>query len=68
MMLIAEVHRTMTNRTVMYRTALERLVIALPSPFAVEAERQRIELERRLAEIQVFSTVPTTPARQAASK
>jgi hypothetical protein len=58
MMLIAEVHRIMMNRVVMFRTALERLVIALPSPLAVEAERQRLELERRLAEIRVFASAP----------
>mgnify|MGYP001111838464 CR=1 FL=1 len=56
MMLIAEVHRVMSERAAMFRAALEKLVIALPSPMAVEAERQRIELERRLAEIQVFAS------------
>lgn len=55
MMLIAEVHRVMSERAAMYRTALERLVVALPSPLAVEAERQRHELERRLREIRVFA-------------
>ncbi|MBX6426445.1 MAG: hypothetical protein IRZ09_11060 [Variibacter sp.] len=58
MMLIAEVHRVMRERAAMYRIALERLVIALPSPMAVEAERQRLELERRLGEIQVFAVAP----------
>jgi hypothetical protein len=46
----------------MYRRALERLVIALPSPLAVEAERQRLELERRLAEIRVFASAPQRSA------
>jgi hypothetical protein len=58
MMLIAEVRRVMVERAAMYRIALERLVITLPSPLAVEAERQRIELERRLAEIQLFASEP----------
>jgi hypothetical protein len=58
MMLIAEVHRVMSERAAMYRQALERLVIALPSPLAVEAERQRRELERRLADIHVFASGP----------
>jgi hypothetical protein len=68
MMLMTEVHRTLTQRAAMYRFALERLVIALPSPMAAEAERTRMELERRLAAIQVtgVSAVqlvpPGTPA------
>ena len=62
MMFIAEVHHVMIERAVMYRTALERLVIALPSPLAVEAERQRIELERRLAAIQLFAGAPPPDA------
>ncbi len=62
MMLIAEVHRVMSDRVRTYRTALERLVIALPSPMAVEAERQRHELERRLAAVRVFDTTPRTTA------
>lgn len=53
MMLMTEVHRTLLERVAMYRFALERLVIALPSPMAVEAERTRGDLERRLAAIQI---------------
>jgi len=55
MLLVSEVHRTLQERAIMYRFALERLVIALPSPMAAEAERARSELERRLAAIQVFA-------------
>lgn len=58
MMLIAEVRRVMGVRAAMYRRALERLVVTLPSPMAVEAERQRLELERRLAAIEVFAAGP----------
>lgn len=65
MMLIAEVHRIMIERTQIYRRALERLVIALPSPLAVEAERQRLELERRLAQIRIFADGPAKAVPQA---
>ena len=52
-MLIAEVHRSLTERAGIYRFTLERLVIAVPSPMAVDAERIRRDLERRLASAQV---------------
>lgn len=55
MLLIAEVHRTLLARSAMYRYALERLVIAQPSPFAVEAERLWAELDRRLIAIEVVA-------------
>jgi hypothetical protein len=58
MLLISEAHRTLYERAAVYRFALERLVIALPSPMAVEAERLRSELERRLAAIQVIAAAP----------
>ncbi|HEX2138234.1 MAG TPA: hypothetical protein VHG33_00840 [Woeseiaceae bacterium] len=54
MMLMAEVHRTLLTQAALYRFALERLVIAVPSPMAVDAERTRSELERRLAAIRVI--------------
>jgi hypothetical protein len=38
----------LTERAAGYRFALERLVIAMPSPAAVAAERQLAELERRV--------------------
>jgi hypothetical protein len=60
MLLIAEVHRTVAVRAGMYRFALERLVLAVPSPLAAEAERARLELERRLAAIEVIGP----PARR----
>ena len=52
-LLIAEVQHTLQERAGLYRFALERLVISVPSPLAAEAERTRAELERRLASIQV---------------
>lgn len=60
MLLIAEVHRTLAVRAGIYRFALERLVLAVPSPLAAEAERARLELERRLAAIEVIGP----PARR----
>lgn len=60
MLLIAEVHRTLQVRAAMYRFALERLVLAVPAPLAAEAERARLELERRLAAIEVIGP----PARR----
>lgn len=62
MLLMSEVHRTLQQRAAMYRFALERLVIALPSPMAVEAERMRAELERRLAAIEIFAPAPSPAA------
>lgn len=53
MMLIMEVHRVLNERAAMYRFTLERLVVALPSPLAAEAERIRKDFEHRLAAIQV---------------
>jgi hypothetical protein len=55
MMLMAEVHGVLRERAAMYRFTLERLVIALPSPMAVEAERIRGELEARLAAVVVIA-------------
>lgn len=53
---IGDVHRVLQERAMIYRSALQHLVIALPSPMAVEAERVRLELERRLAGIEVFGS------------
>ena len=39
----------MNERVASYRIALERLVIAAPSPVAVEAERSLTLLEQRAA-------------------
>jgi hypothetical protein len=59
---VASVHAALAERVAAYRFALERLVVALPSPMAAEAERVWSELARRVAEIQVLAS----PASQAA--
>jgi hypothetical protein len=48
-MILAWVQKCMGERAASYRYLLERLVIATPSPTAVEAERGLAELERRIA-------------------
>lgn len=56
MMLMSEVHRTLAERAEVYRFTLERLVISAPSPMAIDAERTRGDLERRLAAIRVVGS------------
>ena len=56
-LLISEVHRALRARAAMYRFALERLVIAQPSPLAAEAERLWAELDRRVTAIQVVASL-----------
>jgi hypothetical protein len=51
---IAWVHRSLTERAASYRFALERLVIAEPSPVAADAERILIELQMRIAENRIL--------------
>jgi hypothetical protein len=55
MLVILDVYQTLQARAETYRFALERLVLAQPSPFAADAERARIDLERRLAAIEIFA-------------
>ena len=57
---VASVHAALADRAAAYRFALERLVIALPSPMAAEAERMLTELARRVAEIQVLASPAVT--------
>lgn len=52
---VASVHEMLHVRVGAYRFALERLVVALPSPMAVETERVWIEFERRVSEIRLFA-------------
>jgi hypothetical protein len=59
-LVISWVHRSLTERATAYRFALERLVIANPSPMAVEAERVlnrlRMQIEKnRLVPLPQFS-------------
>jgi hypothetical protein len=49
----------LTERAAGYRFALERLVIGLPSPAAVEAERQLTALDQRIAAAFDAIVVPT---------
>jgi hypothetical protein len=58
MMLMAEVQRTLAERAGVYRYTLERLVVAVPSPMAVDAERTRTDFEQRLGAIRVVGTGP----------
>jgi hypothetical protein len=49
-LVIGWVHRSLTERAAGFRYALERLVIAFPSPMAVEAERVLNQLKMRIEE------------------
>jgi hypothetical protein len=55
--IMTSVRDALGERCADYRFALERLVIALPSPMAVEAERQWAEFKRRLTGVQVVAGV-----------
>jgi hypothetical protein len=61
------VHAALAERVAAYRFALERLVVALPSPVAAEAERLWSELARRVGDIQVLAK-PVVAAQAPASK
>jgi hypothetical protein len=64
---MVSVHAALAERVAAYRFALERLVVALPSPMAAEAERMWSELARHIGEIQVLGT-PVAAGQAAASK
>jgi hypothetical protein len=49
-LVIAWVQQSLTERAAAYRFALERLIVAVPSPAAVEVERSAMFLQRRIAE------------------
>ena len=55
---MADVRELLLARAAAYRFALERLVIAVPSPAAVEAERLCAELDRRAREIEIVAQLP----------
>jgi hypothetical protein len=72
-MIVGWVYGVLQQRIVAYRYALERLVIATPSPMAVDAERTLNELNRRVAAVQVVVTtnplaVAGAPGRGIVSK
>jgi hypothetical protein len=50
------VHRSLTERAAGYRYALERLVIAYPSPMAVDAERALNQLRMQIGEKQLVAS------------
>jgi hypothetical protein len=67
------VHAALEERIRSYRFALERLVIALPSPMAAEVERILGELARRVTDIRVIASPialvqPTAPRATPISK
>ena len=56
--LIGRVSQCLGVRAEAYRVALERLVIAQPSPMAADADRALTALRRRIAEV---AAAPVTP-------
>jgi hypothetical protein len=52
-LIVEWVQQSLIDRAESYRTALERLVIATPTPMAVETERSQTLLRTRIAECQV---------------
>jgi len=52
LVVIRWVDRSLTQRVAAYRYALERLVIAFPSPMAVEAERVLNQLQTKIGDAQ----------------
>jgi hypothetical protein len=56
-LVIAWVHHSLNGRTAAYRHALERLVIAYPSPMAIDAERALNQLRAQIGENQLVAAV-----------
>jgi hypothetical protein len=75
-LVVAWVQQSLTERAASYRFALERLIVAVPSPAAVEVERSVTFLQTRIAEsvlvtppnFGVAATPPILPARAVVSK
>jgi hypothetical protein len=61
------VHRSLLERASSYRFALERLVIAEPSPTAAETERILIQLQGRIAENRILPPMQIAAARMASA-
>jgi hypothetical protein len=57
-LVVAWVQQSLADRAASYRFALERLVIAAPSPFAVEIERSLIYLQSRIDESVLVTPPP----------
>jgi hypothetical protein len=60
-LIVGWVHRSLTERCAAYRFALERLVIATPSPLAVEAERALTLMKVRIAQNRLVPPPPIGP-------
>lgn len=78
-LVIGWVQRSLTDRIASYRFALERLVIAVPSPLAVEADRSIAMLQTRVTDGSLVpmpnfpgavaaAAVPLPPQRRAVGK
>jgi hypothetical protein len=73
-LVIAWVQQSLTERAAAYRFALERLIVAVPSPAAVEVERSLSFLQTRIAEsvtppnFGVAVTPPILPRRALVAK
>jgi hypothetical protein len=75
-LVIAWVQQSLANRAAAYRFALERLIVALPSPVAVDVERSLTFLQTRIGEATlvtpppgfVVAAVPPAPARPLITK
>jgi hypothetical protein len=77
-LVVAWVQQSLTERAASYRFALERLIVAVPSPAAVEVERSLTFLQTRIAEsvlvtppdfgVAVAAPVPLPRRRAAVSK
>jgi hypothetical protein len=64
-LIVAWVQQSLADRVLSYRFALERLVVATPTPMATEVERSLVLLSQRIAENQVVATpMMQLPARQ----
>ena len=71
-LVVAWVQQSLTERAAAYRFALERLIVAVPSPFGIEAERSLTLLQTPIAESALVSppdfggvaaTAPVPPRR-----
>ena len=65
-LIVAWVQQSLADRAASYRFALERLIVAAPSPFAVEVERSLAFLQTQIA-ASVLVTPPTDLAIAAAA-
>ncbi|MGE3147942.1 MAG: hypothetical protein AB7K04_02640 [Pseudorhodoplanes sp.] len=66
-LIVGWVHRSLSDRAASYRFALEHLVIATPSPLAVEAERSIALLQLRIGQNRL-APPPIEPGRAIAAK